>query len=107
MSSELSRYSDLRIPENIMRTFLYRDLLAYVANHANAVIEKEIFHDETLRADLIAHRIYQEKVLRWAVCLCVGVDDESTPIPVGDVFRFPPAVFIRERIRHYENNGGI
>jgi hypothetical protein len=33
--------------------------------------------------------------------LVADVEDEADPLPVGQVLRFPPAAWLRERIRHY------
>lgn len=108
ISERLSRLSDLQIEDDVIRAMLYSDVLAMVANLGNTdVISHEVRLDEQYRPDLVANRAYGNPVMRWVVSLVADVEDESEPLPVGVVLRFPSAAWIRERIRHYADGGGI
>ncbi|MGL5538836.1 baseplate protein [Aeromonas veronii] len=106
--ARLSRLSDMLITDDILRSYLYAAVLAMVRDHAETdVITYEIRPDEEYRADLLAHRAYGTAELRWVVKLVVGVDDEADPLPVGTSIRLPSSAWVREKIRHFLDDGGI
>lgn len=97
-----SRLSDLNIEDDIVRAYFYGDVLAYSRDGTRTdCIEYAVKLDEVQRPDLLAYRVYGTPDLRWLVSLVADVEDEADPLPVGQVLRFPPAAWLRERIRHY------
>lgn len=103
----VSRLSDTQISDVIIRSYLYRDILKAIRESKVDTTPYEIKQDEEYRADLVAHRVYGSIAARWLVLLLCSIEDEERPLPVGAVIRFPPAGYVRERIRHFENGGGI
>lgn len=107
-TERLSRLSDMQIEDDVIRSMLYADVLALVADPGQSdVIAHDVLMDEKYRPDLVAYRVYGNPVMRWAVSLVADVEDEAEPLPVGVVLRLPTAAWVRERIRHYADGGGI
>lgn len=87
---------------------LYADVLALVAAPGQSdVIQHDVLPDEEYRPDLLAYRVYGNPVMRWVVSLVADVEDEAEPLPLGVTLRLPTAAWVRERIRHYEDGGGL
>lgn len=106
--SQLSRLSDMQIEDDIIRSLLYADVLAHCRDDSEQdVVTHDVMLDEEYRPDLLAFRVYGTDVMRWAVSLVADVEDESDPLPVGVKLRLPSAAWVRERIRHYMDGGGI
>lgn len=103
----ISRLSDRKIDDPFIRSYLYKDILKAVRENSVTCTPYEIKADERYRPDLVSQRIYGSTSSRWLVKLLCGVEDEELPLPVGSTFLFPEAGYIRERIRHYENGGGL
>lgn len=97
-----SRLSDLNIEDDIVRAYFYGDVLAYSQDKSKTdCTDRAVLLDEVYRPDLLAYRVYGNPDLRWLVSLVADVEDEADPLPVGQVLRFPPAAWLRERIRYY------
>lgn len=108
VGASLSRLSELQIEDDVIRSMLYADVLALVASPSQTdVIQHDVLLDEAYRPDLVAFRVYGNPVMRWVVSLVADVEDEAEPLPVGEVLRLPSAAWVRERIRHYVDGGGI
>lgn len=106
--TQLSRLSDMQIEDDVIRSMLYSDVLAHCREEGEAdVLTHDVLLDEVYRPDLVAYRVYGNPVMRWAVSLVADVEDESEPLPVGVALRLPSAAWVRERIRHYMDGGGI
>lgn len=106
--SSLSRLSPLNVEDEIVRGYLFKTVLAYANDQTNTdYTEYEIKTDEEYRPDLASHRLYGTPDLRWVVSLLADVEDESEPLPVGSVFRFPPVAWLREQVRHFADGGGL
>ncbi len=106
--TDLSRLSPLNIDDDILRSYLFASLRAYVADESNAdVLEYEIRQDEEYRRDLSAYRVYGNADLRWVFSVVADVEDEADPMPVGTVLRLPTAAWLREEIRHFAEGGGL
>lgn len=106
--SSLSRLSPLNVEDEILRGYLFRTVLEYAIDTTNTDITPyEIKTDEEYRPDLASQRIYGTPDLRWVVSLLADVEDESEPLPVGSVFRFPQISWLREQIRHFAEGGGL
>lgn len=104
---QLSRLSDLQIEDDVIRAYLYREILSAVADGSVASFPYEIKMDEAYRPDLVSFRVYGHTELRWLVCLLCSVEDEEEPLPVSSVVLFPNQTYIRDRIRHYAENGEL
>lgn len=89
----------IEITDDIRRTEVYRRLLSYLADPANAAIEYEIGQDEALRADLAAHRAYGTAELAWLLLLVCDIDDALAGLPVGYSVRLPPLSVVHQVIR--------
>lgn len=108
MTTTLSRLSALNIEDDVLRAYLFSDVLAQAADESiTDVTEYEICPDEQYRPDLVAFRVYGNADLRWVVSLVADVEDEADPLPVGSVLRLPYAAWLRERIRHYMDSGEL
>lgn len=105
--SDYPRLDDRCIDDPIIRALLHREILEQVADLSISLRTHEIAADEVYRPDLAAQRAYGNHVLRWVITLVAGNEDESEPLEQGDTLRLPDAVWIRERIRHYTDGGGI
>ncbi|ENC6657591.1 baseplate protein [Aeromonas hydrophila] len=106
--TQLSRLSDMQIEDDVIRSLLYSDVLAHCRTEGETdVITHDVLQDEVYRPDLVAYRVYGNPVMRWAVSLVADVEDEAEPLPVGVTLRLPSAAWVRERIRHYMDGGGI
>lgn len=107
-SASLPRLSDLQIEDDVLRAMLYSDVLALVAEPGQSdVFQYDILLDEEYRPDLTAYRAYGSTVMRWVISLVADIEDEADPLPVGEVLRLPSPAWVRERIRHYTDGGGI
>lgn len=95
----ISRLSDQAIENLMHRPFLYRRLIAYVADSENVVIEYEVKADEETNPELLAFRLYGNGDLRWLVGIMCSVTDEFASLPVGYVVKFPPSKVIASTIR--------
>lgn len=108
MQPQLSRLSDLQIDDDVIRSMLYADVLAHCRDESETdVLTHGVLLDEEYRPDLVAYRVYGNEVMRWAVSLVADVEDEADPLPVGQTLRLPTAAWVRERIRHYVDGGGL
>ncbi len=105
--TEYQRLDDRCIADPIVRAILHREILDHASNRSIELDVHEIAADEIYRPDLVAYRAYGNHVLRWLITLLAGTDDESEPLPQGEILRLPSMVWIRERIRHYSAGGGI
>lgn len=102
-----SRLSDTKIADPVIRSYLYMDIIKAIRNNSVNCTPYEIKEDERYRPDLVSQRVYGSTSSRWLVKLLCGVEDEELPLPVGTTLLFPEAGYIRERIRHFENGGGL
>lgn len=106
--SVLSRLSDLQIEDDVLRAMLYTDVLELVRDESQTdVTTYTLLVDEEYRPDLVAHRVYGNPVMRWVISLVADVEDEAEPLPIGTLLRLPSAAWVRERIRHYMDGGGL
>lgn len=103
----ISRLSDEQITDIVIRSYLYKDILNAVRENAVSCTRYEIKEDERYRPDLVAYRVYGSVAGRWLVKLLCDTDDEENPLPVGSTILFPSIGYVRERIRHFENDGGL
>lgn len=101
MMNKLSRLSDLNIEDDILRADFYQIIIKYLSNSNRIVKAKVINPDEEWRHDLVSFRVYGTPDLRWMVGLICGVEDEAKPLPVGDLFYFPAATYIRREMRRF------
>jgi phage tail protein X len=106
-SAVTSRLSDEKIEDVIIRSYLYRDILKSIRENSVTTTAYELKHDEKYRPDLVAFRVYGNTAARWLVKLLCDTEDEERALPVGTTIRFPDIAYVRERIRHFENGGGI
>lgn len=106
--TELSRLSSLNIEDDILRSYLFAEVLAYSADVTSPeILEYEIRQDEVYRRDLAAYRVYGNADLRWVFSVVADVEDEADPLPEGVVLRLPTAAWLRETIRHFADGGGL
>lgn len=105
--SNLSRLSDLNIEDDVIRSYLYREILNAIRKEAVNCQSYEIKPDEKYRADLVSLRVYGTIEASWLVMLLCDVEEGSDPLPVAADIQFPPASYIRERIRHFAEGGGL
>ena len=103
----LSRLSDTQIEDVIIRSYLYQSILKAIEEQTIRTTAYEIRHDELHRADLVSHRVYGTDEARWLVMLLCGIEDEEEPLPIGTEIAFPEVSFVRERIRHFSEGGGL
>lgn len=107
MSITDSRLSDTQIEDPILRSYLYKDIITAIKNGTITTVEYEIKPDEQYRPDLASYRIYSTVACRWLIMLLCNVSDEEDPLPVASVVAFPDKTYVRERIRHYAEGGGL
>jgi hypothetical protein len=105
--TEYSRLDDRNLEDPIIRSFLYNAILAQSGDYGAEGKFYTIQPDEQYRPDLAAFRAYETEILRWVITLLAGGDDEASPLPVGNEIRLPSRTWIRERIRHFSEGGGI
>lgn len=105
--TEKSRLSDLQVEDAIIRSFLYRNILIDIATHKIKTSVYEIKQDELYRPDLVSYRAYGTTELRWLILLLGNVEDEEYPLPVASEIRLPDQQYIREKIRHWSENGAL
>ncbi|MGL5226049.1 MAG: hypothetical protein ACRC8Q_12125 [Aeromonas sp.] len=92
----------------MIRSMFYADVLELSGNESDQdVIVYPLMLDEEYRPDLVSHRVYGTVAMRWAVSLIAGVEDQAEPLPVGTTLRLPSSAWVRERLRHYVDGGGI
>lgn len=101
------RLSDQNVTDDCLRALLYIELVAVSQDAGNRtdVFEYEVRHDEEYRPDLLSYRAYSTETCRWVVSLIAGNDDEAEPMNISTVLRLPTKKFIRDRIRHYSQDG--
>ncbi|GAB1077914.1 baseplate wedge protein 53 [Shewanella algae] len=107
MTIQLSRLSDLQIADDVIRSYLYREILTGITTSNVKTTQYEIKGDEMYRPDLVSFRVYGHTELRWLVCLLCSVEDEEEPLPVSSVISFPDPTYIRDLIRHYAESGEL
>lgn len=105
--NNLSRLSDEQVTDPIIRSYLYRDILQAINNGTTPVTEYEIKQDEYFRPDLVSFRAYGTTDLRWLIKLLCDVDDEEDPLPAGSNIYLPEPAFVRDRIRHFAEDGSL
>lgn len=103
----VSRISDEQVTDLVIRAYLYRHIIRALSRGEVDTQAYEIKHDEKYRPDLVSYRVYGTTEARWLVKLLCGIEDEETALPIGTVVRFPPVGFVRERIRHFADGGGL
>lgn len=62
----------------------------------------EVRLEESYRADLIAYRYYGTASAKEIVLAAAGIDNPAQRIPAGVKIPLPPAVWVRQRIKHYQ-----
>lgn len=103
----LSRLSDLNVQCDIVRAYLYQDILDAIISSRVKCQTYEIRIDEKYRADLVAFRVYGTVEAKWLVMLLCDVEEEIDPLPVSQDIQFPDVSFIRERIRYFSEKAEL
>lgn len=104
----LSRLSCLNIDDDILRSYLFADVIEYSQDETNTdAILYEIKPNDQYRPDLASFMAYGTVDLRWVISVVADVEDEADPLPVGTVLRLPPAAWVRERIRYHQEEGDL
>ena len=102
-----NRLDDRYLEDPVLRSLLYRDVCDKANSQDEDLASHDIMPDEEYRPDLAAQRIWEVAELRWVVRAIAGVDAEWDPLPVGKTIMAPPLAWIRDRIRHYADNGEV
>lgn len=99
--NEHSRVSDMSIDDDVIRSELYKRILAYLDNISNMgnIAIYEIKPDEEQRSDLVSFRHYGDSALSWLIMLVAGLDDSCENLPVGYEIELPPLSVVRRMIR--------
>lgn len=95
MRTQLSPNS---IERDTFRAALYRDIKAGGLEFKS----REILESEEWLPELIAAKEYGNPDLRWVVSIAASQDDEGVPLVVGRVIQLPPVLWLRDRIRFYQ-----
>ncbi|HIF9321694.1 hypothetical protein ACWU37_21250 (plasmid) [Photobacterium damselae subsp. damselae] len=101
MANDIPRLSDFNIEDDILRADFYRLILNEINKPDSTGIKHTITIDEAYRQDLVSNRIYNTPNLRWIVGLITGVEDEADPLPIGETFKFPSAMYVRREMRKF------
>lgn len=104
----LSRYDDRNVSDPVLRALLRQEVMKKCESNDQNLYVHYVRPDEQYRPELLAYRLYSGiHQLRWVVTLAAGLEDESEPMTIGQKLTLPPAVWIREMIRHFENDGQV
>ncbi|WP_277268301.1 hypothetical protein [Pantoea septica] len=103
----LSRYDDRNISDPVLRALLRQEVMKKCESSDQNLYVRYVRPDEAYRPDLLAYRLWGVHELRWVVTLAAGLEDESEAMTIGQKLYLPPAVWIREMIRHFENDGQV
>lgn len=101
MDRKFDRLSPYNISDDLIRGELYREIRDGAKNLATGWIEHTIQPDERLMPELAAYREYKTDTLKWVVLVVAGLDDYREALPVGEVLRLPPLVWVRQRIKYW------
>ncbi len=63
----------------------------------------EVLEEEAYRPDLIAYRHYGTEQATQIVLAAAGIDNAEIPIEIGSQIPLPPAAWLRQRIRFYQD----
>ena len=105
--SSLSRLSELNIEDDILRGIFYGLVMKHVSDPTAKLKPAIVRPNEEFRPDIMAYRVYGMPELRWCISLVCGISDEAEPLPVGEEFKFPEAIWIRQLIRTFSNDMGV
>ena len=98
MADTIPLLSPYNITDHLMRAELYRE----IRNGDSSWAQYTIGPDEILFPELIAHRYYGTRNLKWVVMISAKLDSPREPLEAGETILLPPATWIRQRIKHYQ-----
>ncbi|MCZ4061173.1 baseplate protein [Pantoea sp. LMR881] len=105
--SDYSRLDDRYIDDPVIRSFMHNEVVAKSTSQDSDLYGYDIKPEEEYRPDLVAHRVWGTDELRWAVRTIAGTEAEWDPLPVGETLYMPPLAWLRDRIRHFANDGEV
>jgi len=86
------------------RSALYRDIRSqtpYVGDEH--WFDYTINVGERLYPELIAHRIYSDKALKWVILVVTKLNDYRQPLLDGETITLPSQEWLRDRIKYYRS----
>ncbi len=97
----MKRLSPYNITDTLIRGELYREIRDGADNLSPGWVEHTVQPDERLMPELVAYREYGTDDLKWVVLIVSGLDNYRGELPVGEVLRLPPLVWVRQRIKYW------
>ncbi|WP_318491929.1 hypothetical protein [Photobacterium leiognathi] len=105
--AKIPRLSELNIEDDVLRGVFYGRVMDYINDPESPYMSVTIRPNEEYRPDLVSYRVYGTVELRWLVGLMCAISDEAEPLPVGESFKFPDSLWIRQAMRQFLDDMGL